>query len=110
MAKRRRTSGRHSSDFDEEDEEINTKKKRKKKPSLFVRIIKKILMIVIILIVIALGIVVGYGYNLWNQIDHESGFDKNEIEINEGVSTKGYYNIILYGVDARNQKNSYEGS
>lgn len=83
---------------------------KKKKSSKIVRIIKKIFILLIIFIVIALGIIAGYAYNLWSQIDHDSDFDKSQIEINEGVSTKGYYNILLFGVDARNQQNSYEGS
>ena len=98
---------RHSDD--EVDDKVIRKPKKKKKKHIFL----KIFIVMLMLLAMCFGIVAGYGYNMLEyQIDHDTTIDKNEIEINEGVSTKakGVKNIVLYGVDARNQKNSYEGS
>ncbi len=46
-----------------------------------------------------------------NQVEYDNTIDKNNIEVNEGVEEKkGYFNVLLYGVDSRNQKNSYDGA
>lgn len=85
--------------------------KKKKKKSKIKRVIITILIVIMMLIATLLGAIVGYGYNMLMQIKPDNTVDKNNIEINEGVeSATGCFNILLYGVDARSQKNSYDGS
>ncbi len=80
-----------------------TNKKKKKK-----HIILKIFIVLITIIVILAGAIAGYIYSLMSRIDHDN-IDKNEIEINEGVETAtGYRNILLLGVDSR--QNDYSGA
>lgn len=88
---------------DDEYQDISRGKKSKKKKSKVARFFKKVLIIVLILLVIGLGVVLGYAYNMYNKIDH-TNINKDDIEVNEGVESKGYINLMLYGVDARNQK------
>jgi len=59
-----------------------SKKKKTKKRHIFL----KIVIILLILAVIAFGAVVAYGFNMLNQMNRTE-IDKNEIQINEGVST-----------------------
>ncbi len=104
--------------YEDEEDEIKTKnkvgstgKKKKKKKSKLKRIILTMFLVILMIGATVLGAVVGYGYNLLKELDIDNTIDGNDIEINEGVEeAKGYYNIVLYGVDARSQKNSYEGS
>lgn len=79
------------------------RKKKKKKKHIFLKIVLVLLAIIIILI----GVLAGYAYSKLLNIDYDT-IDKNEIEINEGVSTTGYRNIVLFGVDSRS--NSYENT
>lgn len=87
-----------------------SKKTKKKKKSKLKRVILTMFVILLMIIALVLGVVVGYGYNMLKQVNQDNDFDISEVDINENVETTGYKNIILYGVDARSQKNSYEGS
>lgn len=49
----------------------------------------------------------GYIYNKFSQIDYDD-IDKSLIEVNEGVQTTGYRNILLLGVDSR--ENDYSNA
>ena len=93
--------------YEEEDEYQSTSRgrrsKRKKKKSGIATFFKRVLIILLIVMVVGLGVVLGYAYKMYNKIDH-TDIDKNDIEVNEGVESKGYVNLMLYGVDARNQK------
>lgn len=79
------------------------KNDEKKKKHIFLKIIIALLAI----IVMCTGIIIGYGYAKLTQIEYDN-LDKNEIEVNEGIETAGYRNILLLGVDSR--KNSYENT
>ena len=84
------------------DEELDGKKHskhKKKKKHIFL----KIVIVLLIIIVILAGILIGYIYSKYSQIEHEY-IDESEIEINEGVETKGYKNILLLGVDSRSNE------
>ena len=81
------------------DKETNKIRKKKK------RIILRIAMILLAIIVILVGIVVGYGYSKIAQIKYDD-IDETQIEVNEGVETKGYRNILLLGVDSRQNEYS----
>lgn len=112
--KQMRGKPRHSYEEDEPEEELRPKKKSKKSDKKArikkkKRIILRIFLILILLIVIAAGVAFGYINNMLNQMDR-TDIDKNEIEINEGVETTGYFNILLFGVDARDLDNSYDQS
>ncbi len=80
-----------------------SQKKKKKKKNIFLRIVLVLLAIIIILV----GVVAGYGYSKLAMIDYDQ-VDTNDIEINEGVETTGYRNIVLLGVDSRS--GSYENT
>ena len=54
---------------------------------------------------ILIGVLVGYVYSKWARVEHED-IDESQIEVNEGIETTGYRNIVLFGVDSR--QNSYE--
>lgn len=84
-----------------------TKKKKKNKVRRF--FIKFFIVLLIILAILA-GIIFAYGYDKYSKINIDTSIDKNEIDINEGVTTTGYMNIVLYGVDARDQDDSYTDS
>ena len=94
-----------------EDEEVyktgkKSKKANKKKKKK--HILLKIFIVLITIIAILAGVAAGYVYSLMSRIDHDD-IDKNEIEINEGVETAtGYRNILLLGVDSR--ENEYSGA
>ncbi len=99
-----------SKDYDEEDipkslrhdKEENGKKKKKKKKHLFL----KIVLVLIIIIVILAGVLIGYAYSKIQMIDYDD-INENEIVVNQGLETAtGYRNIVLYGVDSRD--NGYE--
>lgn len=79
--------------------EENKKHRKKKKKHIF----KKIMIILVFLIVTALGVAVGYTYTKFSQIKFDN-IDKESIEVNEGVKTTGYLNILLLGVDSRDNK------
>ena len=102
--------------YEDEEDDLENKikkqgyKKKKKKKSKLKRVLVIMLIIFLMLTSMVLGVIVGYGYNMLGQVEQDNDFDKSQIEINEGVETTGYKNILLFGVDARNQKNSYEGS
>ncbi len=104
---------RYKDNEDEMEEEIpmrrepKKKKKKKKKRHIFL----KILVVLLMIIAVVLGAAVGFTYSMLDQIEFDNQVNKEDIEINEGVETaKGTVNIALFGVDARNQKNSYNGS
>ena len=79
------------------DEEIDGKKRKKKKKHIFL----KIVLVLLAIIVILAGVLFGYGYSKLSQITHDE-IDLNEVEVNEGVEVaKGYRNILLLGVDSR---------
>lgn len=89
---------------EEKDEKFNKNKKKKiKKKHTFL----KIIIVLLAIIVICAGILVGYGYTKFAQIEFDD-IDRSDIEVNEGVKTEGYRNILLLGVDSR--KNSYENT
>ncbi|MDE5831365.1 MAG: LCP family protein [Clostridia bacterium] len=90
--------------------EKSGKRTKKKKKSKVKRVIFTFFIVFLMAFAMAFGVAVGYAYNMLTEIEQDESFNKNEIEINEGVKTTGYRNILLYGVDARNQKNSYDGS
>lgn len=105
--------------YSNEDEEIENRKPRdkhgkrvkKKKKSKVKRVILTFFTVFFMVLAMAIGVAVGYAYNMLNVIDQDESFDENEIDVNEGVQqATGYRNIYLFGVDARNQKNSYDGS
>ena len=104
-------SGRRSKHIDEDYEEEVVRKPSKKKKKKKRHIFLKILLVLLMLIAIALGTIVGFAYSMLDQMEFDNQVDKNTIEVNDGVETaKGTVNIALFGVDARNQKNSYSGS
>ena len=94
-----------------EDEEVYKTVKRSKKANKKKKkkhILLKIFIVLITIIAILAGVAAGYVYSLMSRIDIDD-IDKNEIEINEGVETAtGYRNILLLGVDSR--ENDYSGS
>ncbi len=96
-----------TADYDEEDIPKSLRngknKKKKKKKHIFL----KIVLVLFIIIVILAGILVGFMYSKLTKFNYDD-IDENLIEVTEGVETTGYKNIVLYGVDARN--NSYEGA
>ena len=74
------------------------KKHKKQKKHIFL----KIVLILLAIIVILIGVLLGYGYSKISQIKQDTDFDVNEVEVNEGVEVaKGYRNILLLGVDSR---------
>lgn len=83
------------------EEEYTNKKRKKKKKSK--HILLKLFITLIFIIVILAGVILGYGYGKLSQIKHDDDFDINQVEINEGVEevAKGYRNILLLGVDSR---------
>ena len=102
---------RYTDEEAEEEEVLRRAPKRRKKAKKKKHIFLKILMVLLMLIAIALGTVVGFAYSMLDQMEYDNQVDKDTIEVNDGVETeKGTINIALFGVDARNQKNSYEGS
>ena len=122
IEKRRSSKSKHSYDKSEhktnkkikneeyeirEDTNPKSAKKKKKKKKSKLRIVLRIFLVLLILIAICAGVLVSYVYDKLNKIERHD-IDKNEIEINEGVETTGYFNILLLGVDARDQENSYE--
>lgn len=91
----------------ENEERPRKKKKKKRKRHIFLKIFVTLLM----LIALIAGAIVGFAYSMLDQIDYDNKVDKSQIEVNEGVETpKGVMNILLFGVDSRNQQNSYNGS
>ncbi len=107
MAGKRMKSRREKEeeDYDIPNSVRNMKRsaKKKKKKHIFL----KIVIVLVIIIVILAGILAGYGYSKFALINFDN-IDTNEIDINEGVSTTGYINIVLFGVDSRT--NSYENT
>ena len=80
---------------------MKKKSKKKKKKHTFLKVVLVLLAIIVILI----GVLVGYVYSKWARVDHDE-IDESQIEVNEGIETTGYRNIVLFGVDSR--QNSYE--
>ena len=79
------------------DEQSEGKKNKKKKKHIFL----KIFLVLLAVIVIFAGVILGYGYSKLAQIKHDD-IDLNQVEVNEGVEEKkGYRNILLLGVDSR---------
>lgn len=85
-------------------------KKKKKKKSKAKRIIMKTLIILMLILILLFVGIIAYGFSKLGKIKRDDSFDKNDIEINEGVETTGYMNLYLFGVDARDQNNSYKES
>lgn len=104
--------------YNYENEEIEDRKVRskhgkrakKKKKSKLKRVILTFFTVFFMILAMMIGVGVGYAYNMLTVIEEDTSFNKEDIEVNEGVKTTGYRNILLYGVDARNQKNSYDSS
>ena len=90
---------------------IYGKRTKKKKKSKLKRVILTFFTIFFMILAMVVGVAVGYAYNMLTVIEEDQSFKKEEIDVNEGVQqATGYRNIYLFGVDARNQKNSYDGS
>ncbi len=91
----------------EDEDNIKTKKRKggkKKKRHLF---LKTVILLLVIIVILA-GVFVGYVYSKYSRLNREV-IDKNEIEINADVPEyHGYLNILLLGVDSRN--NTYTGT
>lgn len=83
------------------------KNKKKKKKNVLLKILFRFIILLIILIVVTVGVFIGYVYNKLSRMDYEE-LPLENIEVNEGVSNKGYLNIALFGIDARSD--SYKGS
>lgn len=99
------SSKRTKIDEDEEFEEPKSvrrtkKTKKKKKKHIFL----KVIIVLIAIIAILAGVLAGYGYSKLAQIEYDD-IDESLIEVNDGVKTTGYRNILLLGVDSR--KNNY---
>ena len=91
--------------YDDDIEEPKKKKKTKKKRHIFLKIFITLLMIIAMLA----GTTAGFMYSMLDQIEFDNQVDKTQIEVNEGVEeAKGTLNILLFGVDSRNQTNSYD--
>lgn len=88
----------------------NIKKSKKKKKSKAKRIIMKTLIILMLILILLFGVIVAYGFSKIGKIKRDDSFDKKDIAINEGVETTGYMNLYLFGVDARDQNDSYKES
>ena len=93
---------------EKEDEEYEKPRKKttkkKKKRHLFL----KTVIVLLIIIVILAGVLVGYVYSKFAKLNHEE-IDVNDVGINvDAPEYKGYLNILLLGVDSRN--NTYEGT
>lgn len=112
-SKRMNPNEYHKYEENEEIGEIDKQKKKSKKKKRKVnvkRLVFRIFLILLIIILILAGFIFWYGYDKFSKINHDTSFDKNAVEINEGVSTTGYFNIMLFGVDARDQTDSYDSS
>lgn len=96
-------------EYEEEERRHKSKKKKKKKKHIFLKILIVLLLIIAILAGVVVGGTIFIGLDKYNKIDYQE-IDKNEIEINENVTTTGYINIALFGVDARDQEDSYKDS
>lgn len=96
---------------DEEDYEVrrvkkqhpSKKKKKKKKKHIFLRIV----LVLLIIIAILFGMFVGFIYSKLDKMEYND-IDETQIEVNEGVETTGYRNILLLGVDSRD--NDYKNT
>lgn len=105
-------SDKYNYEEDIEDNKVKkgNKKTKKKKKNKVKRFFIKFFIILLMIMAVLLGILVSFGYDKYSKINFDNTIDKNEIDINEGVTTTGYMNIVLYGVDARDQDDSYENS
>lgn len=76
--------------------------KEKKKMGLLPKILLFILIAIIIIVVATFGSGYFFIKSKWNQMEYVN-LTKSDIEVNEGVeeSLKGYRNIVLLGLDAR---------
>ena len=102
MSKQKKTA--ESEELKNEEIKTHSRKKKKKKKHIFL----KIVLILLAIIAIVAGIIVGYGYSKLSMLNYDE-IDKNEIEVNEGVETAtGYRNILLLGVDSR--QNDYSNA
>jgi len=105
----------YDDELDDEEQRVKkgkkkTSSKNKKKKNKIKRFFIKFFIILFIILAILAGVIVAYGYDKFSKINIDTSIDKNEIDINEGVVTTGYMNIVLYGVDARDQDDSYSNS
>lgn len=100
--------------YDEEIEEKHKAKKEnkksKKKKNKIKKFIIKLFIVLLMIIAVLLGILVSFAYDKYSKINFDNTINKDEIDVNEGVTTTGYMNIVLYGVDARDQDDSYSNS
>lgn len=104
MAGKRMRNKNEEEDYDDIPDSVkkmSKKSKKKKKKHIFLRIVLILLAIIVILV----GILAGYGYSKLAGVKYDD-IDENEIEVTEGIETTGYRNIVLFGVDSR--QNSYE--
>lgn len=90
-----------------ENNEINrkstTKKKKKKsKLKIFFKILI-ILLVIVLILAIGAGCGVLYIYKKLDKIDYKEN-ELQKVEVNEGVENTGFMNIVLFGVDSRDNK------
>ena len=81
------------------------KENKKKKNNVFL----KIIIVIFAIIAIIGGIIAGYIHGKLSQIKYKEDKKENfEVEVNEGVGNEGFTNILLFGVDSRN--NDYDNT
>lgn len=90
-----------------ENNEINRKstikkKKKKSKLKIFFKILI-ILLVIVLILVIGAGCGVLYIYKKLDKIDYKEN-ELQKVEVNEGVENTGFMNIVLFGVDSRDNK------
>lgn len=69
----------------------------------------KILIIIVAILAIIGGIAVGFISNKLSRINYKEDEKENfEVEINEGINSNGYTNLVLFGVDSRD--NNYNNT
>ena len=98
--------GQHRTSRAERERRRQERKKRKRRKIILVTVE------VILLLVVAVG-AFAYFYvrNLWDKIDHNTEFAREQIQTNEGLpegiaqAGEKYTTILLFGVDSRNNTN-----
>ena len=90
-------------EVDEVFEEKRPKKKRKKGMSSNVKWGIALILELIIIIIMGYGVFRIYLHDKYQKFDHVDDLTQEELKINEGVNEdmKGYTNIALFGIDAR---------
>lgn len=106
MAGKRMRNKNQEEDYDDIPDSVkkmSKKSKKKKKKHIFL----KIVLILLAIIVILAGVLIGFVYSKIARVEHDD-IDESQIEVTEGVETTGYRNIVLFGVDSR--QNSYKST